>query len=91
MRPLLPPLQILAALALAVSAGAQTTDSISIIPRPVSVTPRRGAFTLTSRTAIWTDRADSAVATIWLVFYILALGVAIASPIVFDTLTVAAR
>ena len=37
------------------------------------------------------NRADSAVATIWLAFYILALGVAIASPIVFDTLTVAAR
>jgi hypothetical protein len=37
------------------------------------------------------NRADSAVATIWLVFYILALGVAIASPIVLDTLTVAAR
>jgi len=37
------------------------------------------------------NRADSAVATIWLVFYILALGVAIASPIVADTLMVAVR
>jgi hypothetical protein len=37
------------------------------------------------------SRADSAVATIWLVFYILALGVAIASPIVADTLMVAVR
>ena len=37
------------------------------------------------------NRADNAVATIWLVFYILALGVAIASPIVADTLMVAVR
>ena len=37
------------------------------------------------------NRADSAVATIWLVFYILALGVAIASPIVADTLMIAVR
>ncbi len=35
---------------------------ISIVPRPVSVTPASGAFTLGPRTTIYTDRADSAVA-----------------------------
>jgi hypothetical protein len=36
-------------------------------------------------------RAESAVATIWLVFYVLALGVAITSPFVSDTITLAVR
>jgi hypothetical protein len=35
--------------------------------------------------------ADSAVATIWLVFYVLALGVAITSPFIADMTTLAAR
>ena len=43
-------------------ARAQTPDSISIIPRPASLTVGRGTFTLSPRTTIWTDRADSAVA-----------------------------
>jgi hypothetical protein len=34
---------------------------------------------------------DSAVATIWLIFYVLALGVAITSPFVADMMTLAAR
>ncbi|HVX38264.1 MAG TPA: beta-N-acetylhexosaminidase [Gemmatimonadaceae bacterium] len=59
---LVPSLSALAGLMLASAAGAQRTDSIAIIPRPVSMTPRPGAFTLTARTIIWTDRADSAVA-----------------------------
>jgi hypothetical protein len=37
------------------------------------------------------NRADSAVATIWLVFYVLALGVAITSPFVPDVISLAAR
>jgi len=37
------------------------------------------------------NRADSAVATIWLVFYVLALGVAITSPFVQDAISLAAR
>jgi hypothetical protein len=37
------------------------------------------------------NRADSAVATIWLVFYVLALGVAIASPFLPDAISLAAR
>lgn len=61
MRRLLPTL-VAAGLTLASAAAAQTTDSIAIIPRPVSLTPKHGAFTLTARTTIWTDRADSAVA-----------------------------
>jgi len=36
-------------------------------------------------------RADSAVATIWLVFYVLALGVAMASPFVPALTNFAAR
>ncbi len=36
-------------------------------------------------------RSESAVATIWLVFYMLALGVAIASPLVSHALDVAGR
>jgi len=35
--------------------------------------------------------ADSAVATIWLIFYVLALGVAITSPFIADMMTLAAR
>jgi hexosaminidase len=45
--------------------GAQTNTSaasISVIPRPESLVAGRGSFTLTSRTTIWSDRADSAVA-----------------------------
>jgi hexosaminidase len=41
--------------------NAQTRD-ISIIPRPVSSTLGTGSFTLTARTQIVADRADSAVA-----------------------------
>jgi hypothetical protein len=38
------------------------------------------------------NRADSAVATIWLIFYVLALGVATASPfIVADAIGLTAR
>jgi len=36
------------------------------------------------------NRADSAVATLWLIFYVLALGVATTSPFVSD-MTFAAR
>jgi len=55
--------QLIAALSLgAVAAGAQTSGSISVIPRPESLVVRSGWFKLTSRTVIWTDRADSAVA-----------------------------
>jgi hypothetical protein len=37
------------------------------------------------------NRADSAVATIWLIFYVLALGVAITSPFVTHAISLAAR
>ena len=37
------------------------------------------------------NRADSAVATIWLVFYVLALGVAFSSPFVYAAMEIAAR
>ena len=37
------------------------------------------------------NRADSAVATIWLVFYVLALAVAIASPYLPDAISLEAR
>jgi hypothetical protein len=37
------------------------------------------------------NRAESAVATIWLVFYVLALGVAITSPFVADVIELAFR
>lgn len=37
------------------------------------------------------NRADSAVATIWLVFYALALGVAFSSPFVYAAMEIAAR
>ena len=37
------------------------------------------------------NRAKSAVATIWLVFYVLAVGVAIASPLVARAIETAAR
>jgi hexosaminidase len=46
----------------AIHAGAQTPDSIAIIPRPASLTVRTGWFVLSPRTTIWTDRADSTVA-----------------------------
>ena len=52
---------------------------------------QRGSKRLTYGPPENKNRADNAVATIWLVFYILALGVAIASPIVADTLMVAVR
>src|ERR1700733_5038736 len=38
------------------------TSSASIIPRPEQQTPGTGEFTLTARTIIYADRADSAVA-----------------------------
>jgi hypothetical protein len=37
------------------------------------------------------NRADSAVATIWLVFYAVALGVAFSSPFVYAAMEVAAK
>ena len=37
------------------------------------------------------NRADSAVATIWLVFYAMALGVAFSSPFVYAAMELAAR
>jgi len=37
------------------------------------------------------NRGDSAVATIWLVFYALALGVAFSSPFVYAAMELAAR
>lgn len=40
---------------------AQSTPELSIIPQPVSVTRATGSFTLSARTTIFTDRADSAV------------------------------
>ena len=43
-------------------AGRDAAADISVIPRPESVVAGRGTFTLTSRTTIWSDRADSAVA-----------------------------
>ncbi|MFI5229002.1 MAG: beta-N-acetylhexosaminidase [Gemmatimonadales bacterium] len=50
------------ALAVASSARGQTTTEPSIIPRPASLVRHAGTFTLTARTAIWADHADSAVA-----------------------------
>ena len=44
------------------ASGAQTPDSIAIIPRPASLLVGHGSFVLSPRTVIWTDRADSAVA-----------------------------
>lgn len=49
-------------IALPATASAQTADSIAIVPRPASITLGGGAFVLSPRTTIWTDRADSAVA-----------------------------
>ena len=40
---------------------ASATPAISIIPRPVTLTPRTGAFVITARTVIWTDAASAAV------------------------------
>jgi hypothetical protein len=42
--------------------GSGAAANISVIPRPQSVAAGRGTFTFTSRTVIWSDRADSAVA-----------------------------
>ncbi|HEY2164831.1 MAG TPA: beta-N-acetylhexosaminidase [Gemmatimonadaceae bacterium] len=42
--------------------AAQTANGVGIIPRPASVFVGRGTFLLTVRTAVWTDREDSAVA-----------------------------
>jgi hexosaminidase len=47
------------------SAGAQTTEGVgevAIVPRPVSVKPGAGHFTITRNTVIWTDAASAAVA-----------------------------
>jgi hexosaminidase len=38
-----------------------TATTIAIVPQPVSLTPRSGRFRLTSRTAIWTDRASAGI------------------------------
>jgi hexosaminidase len=45
-----------------VTATAQTGEGIAVIPRPQAVTPGRGSFVFTTRTTIWSDKADSAVA-----------------------------
>jgi hexosaminidase len=45
--------------------GAQSNTAageLSVIPRPTSLVAGRGVFTLSPRTTIWSDRADSAVA-----------------------------
>jgi len=36
-------------------------SGISVVPRPVKVTPRAGRFVLTRDTTIWTDRASTAI------------------------------
>jgi len=41
--------------------SAQPASSIAVIPQPVKVTERSGRFTLTGRTAIWTDAAAAAI------------------------------
>jgi hexosaminidase len=41
---------------------AQTTNGVAVIPRPQTVAMLRGSFTLTPRTVISCDKADSAVA-----------------------------
>ena len=51
-----------ALLILAPSVVAAQADDPAIIPRPISVKSSKGLFTLTARTVIVTDRADSAVA-----------------------------
>src|SRR5690348_13629568 len=51
-----------AVLALAASSTLAHTDDVSITPRPTSVKTAKGTFTLSARTVIVTDRADSAVA-----------------------------
>src|ERR1041385_3991389 len=59
---------VLAALivtAAATGRGQAVTDGIrglDVIPRPATMTPGRGAFTLTGGTVIWTDRASAGVA-----------------------------
>jgi hexosaminidase len=50
------------AVALSTTLRAQTTGIISVIPRPVLLSPGHGRFVLLPSTTIWTDRADSAVA-----------------------------
>ena len=47
---------------LSTRSAAQSSDSVAVIPRPQSVALHCGAFVLTPRTAIWSDKADSAVA-----------------------------
>jgi hexosaminidase len=46
--------------------SAQVTDSrqpsVTVIPQPVTVTPRNGRFTLSARTVVWTDAASAGVA-----------------------------
>ena len=53
---------ILAAIVTAPIALSAQTNDIAIIPRPVSLTRGSGAFSLSARTQIFTDRSDSAVA-----------------------------
>ena len=53
---------MLAMLAAAPTVGRAQTEDVPIIPRPDSVKSAKGHFTLTARTVIVTDRADSAVA-----------------------------
>jgi hexosaminidase len=36
-------------------------SSVSVVPRPIKVTPRPGRFVLTRDTMIWTDRASTAI------------------------------
>ena len=46
--------------AIAAGQGAQPPGA-AIVPRPVSMTPGTGVFTLTPRTVIWTDRASESL------------------------------
>jgi hexosaminidase len=43
---------------LAVPSTGRAADTIAIVPQPSKVTPRPGHFTLTRRTAVWTDAAS---------------------------------
>ncbi|HSL21467.1 MAG TPA: beta-N-acetylhexosaminidase [Vicinamibacterales bacterium] len=55
---------LLAAAAPAAAGQDATPDApaIAIVPRPVSLTPQPGRFTITRNTVIWTDRASADVA-----------------------------
>jgi hexosaminidase len=56
------PLALLFAGAATLDAQTGGADGVAIIPRPASVTTGHGTFLLTAKTAVWTNREDSAVA-----------------------------